>query len=173
MPPSGSTRPAAPAGLKACVHLQHDMVVSSERYAKGILNITENDRCFSVAKLFFAYGLGNGLYFPLAVGATSILLPSPPRPQQRVRSDRTPSPDTVFLSSFQLRQASPQIPRRTAPTSTSPPFARGFPPEKPCRLSVFHRFKERFGVRDSGRDRLNRGAAHDDLQSSGRFASWL
>src|SRR5713101_2794311 len=67
---------------KACVHLQHDMVVSAERYAKSILNITDKDRCFSVAKLFFAYGLGNGLYFPLAVGGTSILLPGPPKPQQ-------------------------------------------------------------------------------------------
>src|SRR6202140_2432576 len=67
---------------KACVHLQHDMVVSSERYAKSILNITDKDRCFSVAKLFFAYGLGNALYFPLAVGATSILWPGPPKPQQ-------------------------------------------------------------------------------------------
>src|ERR1700722_19994692 len=72
---SGSTGPP-----KACVHLQHDMVVSSERYARGILNITDKDRCFSVAKLFFAYGLGNGLYFPLAVGATSILLPGAPKP---------------------------------------------------------------------------------------------
>ena len=60
---SGSTGPP-----KACVHLQHDMVVCAERYAKGILGMTENDRCFSVAKLFFAYGLGNALYFPLAVG---------------------------------------------------------------------------------------------------------
>src|SRR5256714_2482417 len=67
---------------KACVHLQHDMVVCSERYAKAILNITDADRCFSVAKLFFAYGLGNGLYFPLAVGATSILYPAPPKPHQ-------------------------------------------------------------------------------------------
>src|ERR1700682_5048269 len=66
---------------KACVHLQHDMVVSAERYAKAILNISESDRFFSAAKLFFADGLGNGLYFPLAVGATSILLPGPPRPQ--------------------------------------------------------------------------------------------
>jgi benzoate-CoA ligase len=72
---SGSTgRP------KACVHLQHDMVVSSDAYAKGVLNIAGTDRCFSVAKLFFAYGLGNALYFPLSVGATSILLPGPPRP---------------------------------------------------------------------------------------------
>ncbi len=66
---------------KACVHLQHDMVVCAERYAKGILGMTESDRCFSVAKLFFAYGLGNALYFPLAVGGTSILWPGPPRPQ--------------------------------------------------------------------------------------------
>ena len=73
---SGSTGPP-----KACVHLQHDMVVCAERYAKGILGMNESDRCFSVAKLFFAYGLGNALYFPLAVGATSILWPGPPKPQ--------------------------------------------------------------------------------------------
>jgi benzoate-CoA ligase len=70
---------------KACVHLQHDMMVASERYAKGILNMTEQDRCFSVAKLFFAYGLGNGLYFSLAVGGTSILWPGPPKPQHVYR----------------------------------------------------------------------------------------
>ena len=65
---------------KACVHLQHDMVVTAELYAKPILQATERDRFFSVAKLFFAYGLGNGLYFPLAVGGTSILLTGLPRP---------------------------------------------------------------------------------------------
>lgn len=70
---SGST--GAPKG---CVHLQHDMVVCAELFAKGVLRITERDRCFSVAKLFFAYGLGNAGYFPLAVGATSILMPGPP-----------------------------------------------------------------------------------------------
>src|SRR5215468_5009692 len=67
---------------KGCVHLHHDMVICSELYAKATLGITENDRFFSVAKLFFAYGLGNGLYFSLAVGATSIVsageaLPAP------------------------------------------------------------------------------------------------
>ena len=72
---SGSTGPP-----KACVHLQHDMVVTCELYAKQILNISEQDRFFSVAKLFFAYGLGNGLYFPLLVGGTSILLTGQPTP---------------------------------------------------------------------------------------------
>ena len=66
---------------KGCIHLQHDMVVATERYAAQILKISESDRFFSAAKLFFAYGLGNALYFPLAVGATSILCPGPPSPQ--------------------------------------------------------------------------------------------
>src|SRR5579864_7466754 len=65
---------------KACVHLQHDMVVCYERYAKPILGIREGDRCFSVSKLFFAYGLGNALYYPLGAGATAILLSEPAKP---------------------------------------------------------------------------------------------
>ncbi|HWC17663.1 MAG TPA: benzoate-CoA ligase family protein [Terriglobales bacterium] len=65
---------------KGCVHLQHDMVVSAESYGKAVLGVRETDRLFSVAKLFFAYGLGNGLYFSLAVGATSILWPGTPSP---------------------------------------------------------------------------------------------
>ena len=75
------------------MHLQHDMVVTSELYAKQILRVAESDLFFSVAKLFFAYGLGNGLYFPLAAGGTSILLPGPPHPaddrqgQNRQRSE--------------------------------------------------------------------------------------
>jgi acyl-coenzyme A synthetase/AMP-(fatty) acid ligase len=72
---SGST--GAPKG---CVHLQHDMVVCAELFGKGVLGITAADRTFSVAKLFFAYGLGNALYFPFSVGATTILWPGAPTP---------------------------------------------------------------------------------------------
>jgi benzoate-CoA ligase family protein len=72
---SGSTGPP-----KACVHAHQDMVVCSERYAKGILNINDRDRCYSVARLFFAYGLGNAGYFPLSAGATTILSPTHPTP---------------------------------------------------------------------------------------------
>jgi len=70
---SGST-----GSPKGCVHLQHDMWVCAESYAKGVLGMRASDRCFSAAKLFFAYGLGNALYMPFAVGATSILLPEAP-----------------------------------------------------------------------------------------------
>ena len=66
---SGST-----GSPKGTVHLHHDMVFASETYARSILHITERDRCFSAAKLFFAYGLGNGLYFPFSVGASTVYL---------------------------------------------------------------------------------------------------
>ncbi|OFW23180.1 MAG: 4-hydroxybenzoate--CoA ligase [Acidobacteria bacterium RIFCSPLOWO2_02_FULL_65_29] len=82
---------------KGCVHLQHDMVVSAELFAKGVLGIRESDRCFSVAKLFFAYGLGNALYFPLAVGATSILWGGPPTPSNVYRVIERHRP-TIFYS---------------------------------------------------------------------------
>ena len=72
---SGSTGAA-----KACIHLHHDMVVCSELYGKGILGINERDRCYSVARLFFAYGLGNAGYHPLSCGATTILSPERPTP---------------------------------------------------------------------------------------------
>ena len=73
---SGST--GAPKGA---IHSQYDMVVSSKAYAQGVLGITEDDICFSAARLFFAYGLGNALYFPMSVGASAVLNPHPPTPQ--------------------------------------------------------------------------------------------
>jgi benzoate-CoA ligase len=63
---------------KGAIHLHHDMIVEADLYAQGVLGLQESDVSFSVAKLFFAYGLGNGLYFPLRVGATTILLPDRP-----------------------------------------------------------------------------------------------
>jgi benzoate-CoA ligase family protein len=65
---------------KGAVHLHHDILHTVICYAQGILGIGAADRTFSVAKLFFAYGLGNALTFPFAVGATTILWPGPPTP---------------------------------------------------------------------------------------------
>jgi len=72
---SGST-----GSPKACIHLHRDMVVCAELYARNILGMNESDRCYSVARLYFAYGLGNAGYFPLAAGATTILSPTRPSP---------------------------------------------------------------------------------------------
>ena len=63
---------------KGCVHLQHDMTYCTEYYAKPVLGIQENDITFSAAKLFFAYGLGNNLYFPFGVGASAVHFPGRP-----------------------------------------------------------------------------------------------
>lgn len=65
---------------KGAVHLHHDMVYCAQLYAQNVLGINEKDVCFSVAKLFFAYGLGNGLYFPFGVGASTVLYPGRPEP---------------------------------------------------------------------------------------------
>src|SRR6266700_2612040 len=60
---------------KGCVHLQHDMTYCTEYYAKPVLGIKEDDITFSAAKLYFAYGLGNNLYFPFGVGASAVHFP--------------------------------------------------------------------------------------------------
>lgn len=73
---SGSTgRP------KGTVHSHGNLYWTAELYAKPILGLKETDTIFSAAKLFFAYGLGNGLTFPLSVGATVILMAERPTPQ--------------------------------------------------------------------------------------------
>jgi benzoate-CoA ligase family protein len=66
---------------KAAVHLHHDMVICAETYAKQVLGMASTDRVFSAAKLFFAYGLGNAGYFPMSVGAQSVLYPHRPTPE--------------------------------------------------------------------------------------------
>ena len=121
------------------------MVVSAERYAKAILKITSEDRCFSVAKLFFAYGLGNGLYFSLAVGATSILLPGPPRPQSVFETIERHRP-TLFFSvpSNYVKLLAHEAPAGREFDLSSVRHAVSAGEALPA--SVFHRFKERFGV---------------------------
>jgi len=65
---------------KGTVHLHSHLVQTAELYARPILGIREDDVVYSAAKLFFAYGLGNALTFPMSVGATTVLLPSRPTP---------------------------------------------------------------------------------------------
>ena len=72
---SGST--GRPKGI---VHLQHDMLYTHLSYASHLLQLTSDDICFSVPKIFFAYGFGNSITFPFCVGAASVLLPGQPKP---------------------------------------------------------------------------------------------
>ena len=91
---SGSTgRP------KAAVHRHRDIVVTCVHYAVDTLGIREDDVCFSAAKLFFAYGLGNAMTFPLWAGATAVLSDQRPTPADDVRSDRPFCPVPLFRAS--------------------------------------------------------------------------
>ena len=73
---SGST--GQPKGVK---HVHGSLEYTYKTYGKQVLKIHQNDIIFSVAKLFFAYGLGNAMTFPMSVGATTILLPERPTPE--------------------------------------------------------------------------------------------
>src|ERR1700742_987670 len=72
---SGST--GRPKGI---VHLQHDMAYSEAAFARNVLKLDPDDICFSVPKIFFAYGFGNAITFPFSVGAATLLLPGQPKP---------------------------------------------------------------------------------------------
>ena len=72
---SGST--GRPKGI---VHLQHDMAYSEVAFAQNVLKLTPDDICFSVPKIFFAYGFGNSVTFPFSAGAATLLLPGQPKP---------------------------------------------------------------------------------------------
>ncbi|MBZ5523283.1 MAG: benzoate-CoA ligase family protein, partial [Acidobacteriia bacterium] len=130
---------------KGCIHLHHDMVVTSECYARAILNIQESDRLFSVAKLFFAYGLGNGLYFSLAAGATSILWPGSPAPPSIFEIIEKSRPTLLFsvpsnyatLLSYR-RESGPDFDLSSVRHAVSAGEA--------LPASIFRRFEDRFGV---------------------------
>ncbi|HEY3046016.1 MAG TPA: benzoate-CoA ligase family protein [Polaromonas sp.] len=65
---------------KGTVHLHSHLIQTAELYGRAVLGIQESDVVYSAAKLFFAYGLGNALTFPMSVGATTVLLPTRPTP---------------------------------------------------------------------------------------------
>jgi 4-hydroxybenzoate-CoA ligase len=88
---SGST--GAPKGTR---HVHSSLMATAKLYGQGVLGIREDDVGFSAAKLFFAYGLGNSLTFPLAVGATAVLNPGRPTPATAFSFFETYQP-TIFF----------------------------------------------------------------------------
>ena len=112
---SGSTgRP------KGTVHSHANPYWTAELYGKGVLALQESDVCFSAAKLFFAYGLGNALTFPMSVGATVLLMAERPTPDatfKRWTGGVANTKPTVFYGAptgFAGMLASPNLPAREA-----------------------------------------------------------
>ncbi len=128
---------------KGAVHLQSHLALTAELYAKPILGIAESDVVYSAAKLFFAYGLGNSLTFPMAVGATTLLLAERPTPGAvaRILADKRP---TIFYgvpTLYAAMLASPDLPARGAVALRRCISAGEALPE-----DIGRRWSERFGV---------------------------
>jgi benzoate-CoA ligase family protein len=135
---SGSTgRP------KGVVHRHRDMVVTSELFGRGILGVGEKDVLFSSAKLFFAYGLGNAMTFPLWSGATSVLLDARPTARNTLETIERFRPTlyfgvpTLYASQLQaLESVRPDLSSIRLCVSAGEPL----PPE------ILRRWKERTGL---------------------------
>ncbi len=80
---------------KGALHLHSHLVQTAALYARGVLGIREDDVVYSAAKLFFAYGLGNAMTFPMHVGATAVLVAERPTPAVVMRTMRERQP-TIF-----------------------------------------------------------------------------
>jgi benzoate-CoA ligase len=135
---SGST--GAPKGT---VHVHASMIQTAELYARPVLGIGEDDVVFSAAKLFFAYGLGNALSFPLAVGATTVLMAERPTPAavfKRLTAHRA----TIFYgvpTLFAAMLAATDFPVREALA-----LRRCASAGEPLPAEIGRRFRERTGV---------------------------
>jgi benzoate-CoA ligase family protein len=129
---------------KGAVHLHHDVVHTVVLYAQGVLGISASDRTFSVAKLFFAYGLGNALTFPFAVGASTVLWPGPASATnvfdqiERYRPTLFFSVPTNYGMLLAHKREGPEFDLRSVRQAVSAGEA--------LPGALFDRFKERFGV---------------------------
>ena len=137
-----------PEKLMGAIHHHSHMVYCAEAYAKGILNMTADDRAMG-SFLFFAYGLGNGAYFPFAVGATTVLISHPPKPEL-FYEDLIKYKPTLFFTVPTLLGALADYKK------TCSQEGRDLPPADSLRAcissaeilspEIYHRFKEEFGV---------------------------
>ena len=82
---------------KAVKHVHSSPMATARLFGQGVLGITPDDVIFSAAKLFFAYGLGNAMTFPMSAGATAVLLPERPTPEHVFAVMREYRP-TVFFA---------------------------------------------------------------------------
>jgi benzoate-CoA ligase len=101
---------------KGTVHLHSHLVVHAELYARGVLGLTSDDVTFSVPKLFFAYGLGASLAFPLTVGATAILMAERPTPEAAFQRLVAHRPTVLYAvpTLYAAMLAAPGLPPRDA-----------------------------------------------------------
>src|SRR5438067_1506530 len=129
---------------KGTIHLQHDILCTIEGYARGVLQMTERDRCLSAAKLFFAYGLGNSLSFPLGVGGEAVVFAGRPAAEAMFEAIDRFHP-TIFFAVPTLFGTMLQVENEPARFDLSSlrvcvSASEALPPE------IFRRWRDRFGL---------------------------
>lgn len=129
---------------KGAIHAHSSLRLTADLYGRAVLGISEDDVVYSVAKLFFAYGLGNGLTFPLSVGATTILYSDRPTPQSvsdiiRARDVSVLCGVPTFFAGF---MASAEVPTRAEAKRLRRATSAG----EALPASLAAAFSERFGV---------------------------
>ena len=128
---------------KGAVHVHASLKLTADLYGTPVAGLKESDVCYSVAKLFFAYGLGNAMTFPLSVGATTVLLADRPTPDG-VAALLREYPVTVFFAVPTFYAAflnSPKMPQRSEVKIRRCISAGEALPEEIAR-----NWKERYGV---------------------------
>ncbi len=127
---------------KAVMHRHDDIRFVCETYGQQVLGVTPDDVCFSVAKLFFAYGIGNSMFFPLSVGASTVLDPARPAPTpvaERLAAERP----TLFFGvpTFYANLVASDVDPEVFSS-----VRQGVSAGEPLPASVYQRVLERFGV---------------------------
>ena len=127
---------------KAAVHRHASIRSVCETYGAQVLGILPEDRCLSVPKLFFAYGIGNSCFFPLSAGASAVLEPSRPTPALIAERLVTERPTLFFgVPTFYAALLAADLPPETF-SSVRQAVSAG----EPLPAPIFRRFAERFGV---------------------------
>ncbi len=126
---------------KAAMHRHGSIRVVSETYGQRVLGITAGDRCFSVAKLFFAYGIGNSLFFPFSVGAAAVLEPGRPTPALVADVVGRHRP-TLFFGVPTFYSA---LLASETPDGTFAGVRQGVSAGEPLSATLFTRMRDRFG----------------------------
>ncbi|MEV0390323.1 benzoate-CoA ligase family protein [Nonomuraea sp. NPDC050643] len=127
---------------KAAMHRHGSIRQVYETYGRQVLGIRPDDRCFSVARLFFAYGIGNSIFFPLAAGATAILDPARPTPAG-VLARVTDAAPTLFFAGPTFFAA---LLASDAPDDTFAPVRLAVSAGEALPAEIYRRFTGRFGV---------------------------
>ncbi|MGH9066258.1 MAG: benzoate-CoA ligase family protein [Acidimicrobiales bacterium] len=127
---------------KGAMHRHANLRHVCETYAAQVLGIERDDLCYSVAKLFFAYGLGNSALFPLSVGAATVLDPARPTPAGVAEALVRERPTLFFgVPTFYAALLAAQLPPETfAPVRRCASAGEALPAQ------LYDRFAERFGV---------------------------